>query len=153
MNITRPRSIATCAAVIGTLAVSAVALVPGVAAAGDRFGCAGKVVHATQHSQTLQGTACSDTFHIGPFSNVTVQAGDGNDTVRAGFGGGMAYLYLGNGNDRVVNPNDRSVWVHAGAGDDVLEGSSGYDAFYGGSGTDSATVTVGDFYDGIEIYL
>lgn len=149
MNRT-PRSIA----LIAGLAASAAVLVPGVAAAGDVLACAGKTVKATANHQVLQGTGCNDTFEIGRYAHVTVKAGDGNDTVYAGFNGnfGMNYLYLGNGQDKVINSHDKAVWVDAGAGNDVLEGSSGYDAFYGGSGTDTAEVTVGDFYDSIETF-
>lgn len=152
MNTNTPRSIATRIAIVGGLAVSAAAFVPGIAAAG---GCPGKTITATANGQTLQGTSCNDYFNLERWVHVTVLAGNGDDTVYAGFIGnsGMNWLYLGNGNDHVINPNNKPVWVDAGAGNDVLVGSSGYDAFYGGSGTDSASVNPGDFYNSIEVFL
>lgn len=54
----------------------------------------------------------------------------------AGFRGnlGTNYIYLEGGNDTVVNASDKPVRVSGGAGNDKVEGSSGYD---GGSGTDT----------------
>lgn len=152
--ITNPLSIATRAAVIGGLAISAATLVPGIASAGDTWACAGVSITATANGQTLQGTSCNDTFNLERYVHVTVLAGGGNDTVYAGFVGhtGMNWLYLGDGNDRVINNHNKSVWVEAGAGNDVIQGSSGYDYINGGNGTDTASITPGDDYSSIEIY-
>ena len=147
---TSTRSIAARLVLIGGLAGSAMAIVPGVASAN--FGCVGPTIEASAHDQTLYGTGCSETIKLGQFSNVRVFAGGGNDTVRAGFGG-LNYLHLEGGNDTVVNPNDNEIWVSGGAGNDTVEGSSGYDAFYGGSGTDTfLEATQGDFYDSVELF-
>ena len=149
MNTT-PRSIAARLVLIGGLAASGAAVVPGIAAAG----CPGKVFEATANNQTLNGTSCNDTFKIGRYAGVTIHAGNGDDRVYAGFQGnfGTNYIYLDGGNDKVLNPNDKPVWVSGGAGNDVVEGSSGYDAFYGGSGTDTFEATPGDFYAEVEAF-
>ena len=155
MNIKTTRSIAARLVLIGGLAASAAAIVPGVAgASGDTLGCVGNTFSATANNQTLNGTGCNDTFNIGRYANVTIHAGNGNDTVYAGFYGnfGTNYIYLEGGNDTVVNANDKAVWVSGGAGNDKMEGSSGYDAFYGGSGTDTIEATPGDFYQDVEIF-
>lgn len=153
MNITKRPIVRL--AVIGALAAgSASVILPGIASAGgDRLGCAGKTIDATANNQTLHGTCGNDNFAIGQFSNVTVYAGGGHDTVRAGFGAGDVYFYLEGGNDTVLNPNDREIWVSGGAGNDTMHGSSGYDAFYGGSGTDSISATPGDFYTEVESFF
>lgn len=145
------RSIAARLVLIGGLAASATAIIPGVASAG----CTGKTIEATKNDQTLYGTGCDDLFKLNQFSNVTIYAGEGNDTVRAGFvgNGGTNYIYLQGGNDRVVQLNDKRVWVSGGSGNDTVEGSSGYDAFYGGSGTDTfIEATPGDFYAEVEVF-
>lgn len=150
MNINR-RSIARLA-LIGTFAAgSASVALPGMVSAG----CAGKVFEATSNNQTLNGTCGNDTFKIGRYANVTVYAGDGNDTVYAGFVGntGTNYFYLQGGNDTVLNSSDKPIWVSGGSGNDTMDGSSGYDAFYGGSGTDSISATPGDFYAEIEAFF
>ena len=87
MNITTRRT-----TIVG-LAVAAASLAPGVAGAsnGDLSWCAPKTFKATANNQHLEGTPCNDTFIIGPFSGVSVTAGDGNDTVRAGWAG-TSYL-------------------------------------------------------------
>ena len=154
MNFT-PRTISRLA-VAGVLAASGAAIVPGIAGAAGNRACAGKTIEASAHGQTILGTGCNDTINIGPFSGVTVYAGGGDDTVRAGYNyspNNNNHVYLEGGNDKLLNPNDAPIWVHGGDGNDLLEGHPGYDAFYGGSGTDSAQVTTGDFYDGIENYL
>ncbi len=141
-------------ALLGALAAgSASAVLPGIANAGDRLGCVGKTIEASQNGQTLYGTDCADTIKIGQFANITVYAGGGNDTIRAGFGGGWVYVYLQDGHDTLLNPNDREVWAAGGAGNDTMYGSSGYDAFYGGTGTDSVKVNPGDFYAEVESFL
>jgi Ca2+-binding RTX toxin-like protein len=147
---TNIRTIAARLVLIGGLAGSAMAIVPGVASAN--FGCVGPTIEASANNQTLYGTGCSETIKIGQFSNVTVYAGGGNDTVRAGFAG-TPHIYLEGGHDTVVNPNDNEIWVHGGAGNDTVEGSSGYDAYYGGTGTDTfLDATPGDFYDSVELF-
>jgi Ca2+-binding RTX toxin-like protein len=150
MNTT-PRTIARLA-LMGGLVASAAAIVPGVAGAA---GCTGKTVYARANYTTLHGTSCNDTFYIGRYAGVTIYAGDGNDTVNAGFIGnsGTNYFYLQGGNDTVVNPHDKPIWVSGGAGNDVMDGSSGYDAFYGGTGTDSISATPGDFYAEVEKFF
>ena len=148
MNITKRPIVRL--ALLGALAAgSASVALPGIVSAG----CTGKVIDATKNNQTLYGTGCNDTFYIRQFSNVTVYAGGGDDTVRAGFGSGGVYFYLEGGNDTLLNPNDREVWAHGGAGNDTMDGSSGYDAFYGGSGFDSVSVNPGDFYAEVESYF
>jgi len=76
-----PRSIAARLVLIGGLAASGAAIVPGVAGAG----CTGNVIEASKNNQTLHGTGCDDIFKIGRYANVTIYAGNGNDTVSAGF--------------------------------------------------------------------
>ena len=152
---TNIRSIAARLVLIGGIAGSAMAIVPGVASATDVIACAGKTITATANNMTLHGTCGNDTFKLLQFSNVTVYAGGGNDTVHAGFvgNGGTNYVYLEGGNDRVIQLNDKRIWVSGGAGNDTVEGSSGYDAFYGGSGTDTfIDAQPGDFYDGVEMF-
>jgi Ca2+-binding RTX toxin-like protein len=149
------RTIAIRLALVGGFAGAGAAVVPGMASANGTLGCVGVVIDATANNQTLYGTGCNDTFKLNQFSNVTIHAGGGNDTVRAGFvgNGGTNYIYLEGGNDTVLNPNDKSVWVSGGSGNDRVEGSSGYDAFYGGAGTDTfVEATPGDFYDGVEVF-
>jgi len=150
MNIKTPRSIAARLVLIGGLAASGAAIVPGVAGAG----CTGNVIEASKNNQTLHGTGCDDIFKIGRYANVTIYAGNGNDTVSAGFHGnfGTNYIYLEGGNDTVTNSSDKPVWVSGGAGNDKVEGSSGYDAFYGGTGTDTFEATPGDFYQDVEVF-
>jgi Ca2+-binding RTX toxin-like protein len=141
-------------ALIGALAAgTAATVVPGIASAGDKVGCAGKTIDATAHGQTLHGTCGNDTFYIRQFSGVTVYAGGGHDTVRAGFGTGDVHFYMEGGNDTVLNPNNREIWAHGGAGNDTMYGSTGYDAFYGGTGTDAVAVNPGDFYAEVESFL
>ena len=145
---TNIRSIAARLVLIGGIAGSATALIPGVASAN--IGCVGPTIAASANNQTLYGTGCSETITLGQFYNVTVYAGGGNDTVRSGFAG-LNHVYLEGGHDTVVNPNDIEIWVNGGAGNDRVEGSSGYDAYYGGSGTDTfLEATPGDFYDSVE---
>jgi len=152
MNLT-PRTIVRLV-LAGGLAASGAAIVPGIAAAAGGRACAGKTIEASSHGQTIYGTGCNDTIKLGSFSGVTVYAGGGHDTVNAGFNPNNSnYVYLEGGNDKLVNPHDVHIWVNGGAGNDVMEGHAGYDAFYGGSGTDSAEVTTGDFYDGVENYI
>ena len=88
---------------------------------------------------TIHGTLRRRQFKLNQFSNVTVYAGGGNDTIHAGYvgNGGINYIYGRDGNDRVFTNSARQVWVSGGAGNDTVQGSSGYDAFYGGSGTDT----------------
>lgn len=144
------RSIAARLVLIGGFAGTAMAAVPGIASAACQDG---QVINATKNSTTIYGTACADIIKLNQFSNVTVYAGGGNDTVHAGFvgNGGTNYIYLEGGNDRVRQLNDKRVWVSGGAGNDTVEGSSGYDAFYGGSGTDTFIEAMpGDFYAEVE---
>ena len=148
---TNIRSIAARLVLIGGLAGSAAAIVPGVAGAG----CTGKTIVATANNQTLNGTGCDDIFKLMQYSNVTVRAGNGNDTIHAGFvgNGGINYIYGEGGNDRVRQLNDRQVWVSGGSGNDTVEGSNGYDAFYGGTGTDTfIDAQPGDFYAEVEAF-
>jgi Ca2+-binding RTX toxin-like protein len=155
MNTT-PRSIAARLILVGTVAASAAAFAPGIAgASGTKGTCQGKVVQATANGQVLHGTNCADTFKLSQFSNVTVYAGDGNDTVSAGFvgNGGTNYLYLEGGNDTVTNSGMRSIWVQGGSGNDTIEGSTGYDAFFGGSGFDTIEATPGDHYVDVEAFF
>ena len=146
------RSITARLVLIGGLAGVATAVVPGIVSAGCQDG---QVIQATKNSTTIYGTPCADIIKLNQFSNVTVHAGGGNDTVHAGFvgNGGTNYIYLEDGNDRVRQLNDKQVWVSGGAGNDTVEGSSGYDAFYGGSGTDTfLEAQQGDFYDSVESF-
>ena len=144
------RTIAARLVLIGGIAGSATAIVPGVASAN--LGCVGPTIEATANNQTIHGTSCSETIKTGQFYGVTVYAGGGNDTIRVNWAGG-AHVYGEGGNDYVQNPNDTPVWVSGGAGNDTVEGSSGYDAYYGGSGTDTfLEATPGDFYDSVELF-
>jgi Ca2+-binding RTX toxin-like protein len=150
---TNIRSIAARLVLIGGIAGSAMAIVPGVASATDVIACAGKTITATANNTTLYGTCGNDTFKLLQFSNVTIYAGNGHDTIHAGFGGGTNYVYGEGGNDRVRQLNDARVWFSGGAGNDTLEGSSGYDAFLGGSGTDTFIDAMpGDYYDSVELF-
>ena len=146
------RSIVARLVLIGGLAGTATAIVPGVASA-DLAACGhGTVIEAKANNSTIYGTPCNDIIKVGQFSNVWVYAGGGNDTVHAGFAG-TPHIYLEGGNDTVVNHNDNEIWVSGGAGNDTVEGSSGYDAYYGGSGTDTfLEATPGDFYDSVELF-
>jgi Ca2+-binding RTX toxin-like protein len=153
---TNIRSIAARLVLVTGLAGSAMAIIPGVASAGDIIACAGKTITATASNTTLYGTCGNDTFRLMQFSNVTVYAGNGHDTIHAGFApiGGTNYVYGEGGNDHVRQLNDARVWFSGGAGNDTLEGSSGYDAFLGGSGTDTFIDAMpGDYYDGsVELF-
>ena len=145
------RSIAARLVLFGGLAGSATAIIPFVAGAG----CTGKTIEATANSQTLYGTICDDLIKFNQFSTVTVYAGGGNDTIRAGFvgNGGTNYVYGQGGNDRVVQLNDKRVWFSGGPGNDSLEGSSGYDAFLGGPGTDTFYGAMpGDYSSSVEVF-
>ena len=55
------------------------------------------------HGEVINGTCGNDLIKVGQYQNVVVNAGDGNDDVRAGFGGGVTTVYLGEGDDAVYN--------------------------------------------------
>ncbi|OCP00221.1 calcium-binding protein [Ensifer sp. LC13] len=70
-------------------------------------------------------------------SDLTVDFGAGQastGTVLRGIE--EASLALGSGNDRVITANLAYIVVHAGSGDDHLEGGAGRDSLYGDDGSD-----------------
>lgn len=81
---------------------------------------------------------------------VTVDAGEGNDTIFGSAGpdflngeGGDDLIEAGDGNDTALGGAGRDT-INAGAGNDVLSGNAGNDLINGGDGFDSASGGDGD---------
>src|SRR5258705_3896418 len=113
-------------------------------------------------SKVLVNTlAGKDRININGNTDVSVDAGDGNDIIHSG--GGDDVLIGGNGNDRIFGgAGDDSISGDAGrdvlvggAGDDQLDtADEARDRLSGGRGNDSATVDMSkDRGSGIEDYL
>jgi Ca2+-binding RTX toxin-like protein len=113
----------------------------------------GKKIFAHQNGETLTGTCGADTFIVGQYSTVFINAGGGNDTIKAGWGGGRVEVHGGLGNDTVYNGGDKQVFVWGEGGNDIMEGGVYADKFFGGSGTDQACVQAGDTKDSIETVI
>ncbi|TXG85699.1 MAG: hypothetical protein E6R12_00175, partial [Sphingomonadales bacterium] len=77
-------------------------------------------------------TSGNDTFTESGVTELSVDGGDGNDTLNGGSGNDV--LYGGTGND-ALNGN---------AGNDALVGGDGNDTIFGGTGTDTITGGAGD---------
>jgi streptogramin lyase len=165
------------ASVTGTATVSAVAVVPdscgdgqmllvGGTAGDDTIvvgpGSQGAPVQATDLLVTRNGLSQEVLAPAGTsFSRVVVYAGPGNDDVTvAGSISLPAWLYGGDGNDRLKGGNGNNV-LEGGDGDDLFVGGSGRDLLIGGTGADRMIGNGGDdillggttAYDGNEATL
>jgi Ca2+-binding RTX toxin-like protein len=165
------------ASVSGTATVSGVAVAPDPCCGGQMLlvsgtagddtivispGSQGAPGQATDLLVTLNGVSQEVLAPAGTsFSRVVVYAGPGNDDVTvAGSITLPAWLYGGDGNDRLKGGNGPNVLV-GGAGDDLLVGGSGRDLLIGGTGADRMIGNGGDdiliggttVYDGNEAAL
>ncbi len=88
-------------------------------------------------NMTIRGGAGNDSITIDDnvTQSLTVEGGDGHDTIRGG--GGNDTIRGGAGNDRLYGNggNDR---IEGGAGRDYMEGGAGNDQIQGGAGNDTA---------------
>lgn len=133
-RITTPRRAAL--ALTGLLvAAGATTAVAGTAAADFSTPCVGKVIHVKASNTTVHGTCGDDIIFVSEHRNVTIYAGDGNDDIRAGWGGGLVTVHAGRGND-TVSANDKQLVVLGGPGDDVLRGAAYDDVLFGEAGND-----------------
>jgi len=113
------------------------------------IGLAAKVVISHAESQidevTVNGLGGNDTLSStamavsGPL--VTLEGGDGDDTITAGAGDDV--LLGGNGNDRLIGLAGDDL-IDGGAGDDSVTGGLGDDILNGGDGTDTIDGGLGD---------
>jgi Ca2+-binding RTX toxin-like protein len=165
------------ASVTSTATVSAVAVVPDSCGGGQMLlvggtpgddtivvgpGSQGAPAQATDLLVTRNGVSQEVVAPAGSsFSRVVVYAGPGNDDVSvAGSITLPAWLYGGDGNDRLKGGNGPNVLI-GGAGDDLLVGGSGRDLLIGGTGADRMIGNGGDdiliggttLYDGNEAAL
>lgn len=106
----------------------------------------------------LLGTG-NDSLSSASLSDLDIDAGDGDDTIRTGAGhdrilGGIGndIIDAGAGND-VIFGGDGNDTIHGGAGDDIIDGGEGDDLIYGGAGDDIIKAGPGnDVVDGGEGY-
>lgn len=96
------------------------------------------------------GGADTITINSGIKAQITIKAGEGNDTVNGGsgreiiFGQGGDDSLLGNSGSDQIQAGDGNDHVDGGAGGDFLYGDAGDDIITGGTGND---VLGGDFED------
>ncbi len=133
MTTTARRTVARFA-LAGIAAASLGTMVGGTPASAEL--CVGKYVSATANNQVLHGTCGADEFAVHNYSNVTIYAGDGNDEVKVGWGGGTVTAYLGSGDDDLFNGSDKRVVVFGEQGHDDIEGGAYDDWISGGAGND-----------------
>mgnify|MGYP001263529165 FL=1 len=136
-RILTPRRTRRAALALGSLLVAGAAgVASGSVAADFKTPCAGAVIHAQYDNQVVHGTCGDDIIFVGGYTGVTVYAGDGDDSIRGGWGHGVVTVYAGRGNDRVTQ-NEKRMIVYGEDGDDFLEGGDDHDVLLGGAGKDT----------------
>ena len=80
---------------------------------------------------------------------LTIDAGDGNDTVSLA-GSGTAATILGGAGDDVLTGGNLADRIEGGDGNDLITGGKGNDALFGGEGSDAFVWVPGDNSDLIE---
>jgi hypothetical protein len=100
------------------------------------------------------GTA-DDTFDLGTFRAIDVEAGNGNDTVRIDQVNGTfttskaTRIGGGNGDDTLIGGSGNEIF-DGGRGDDVVDGNGGADTAFLGNGDDTFVWDPGDGSDIVE---
>lgn len=86
---------------------------------------------------SISGVA--QTYSAASVQAITIDAGDGNDSITVGNSvTANCLIFGGSGNDTIVGGagNDE---IYGGLGNDILDGGIGNDQLYGGAGTDTFT--------------
>jgi Ca2+-binding RTX toxin-like protein len=91
---------------------------------------------------TLDGGDGNDTINGGSGGD-TINGGNGNDKIKGGSGNDT--IEAGDGND-TINGGDGRDYINGGNGDDKLLGGKGSDTIYGGDGKDNIQGGDGDDY-------
>ncbi len=107
----------------------------------------GTVVTLAEVAQMSVRTTSGDDNFTGTYFSETIDAGLGNDVIRAGDGSDS--LQGGSGND-VLSGGNGSDQITGGTGNDILHGGGGDDTFFynQGDGTDRIEEFSGDFNEG-----
>ena len=98
-------------------------------------------LYATGSGQTLIGNGGDDVFHIGGYTNTTIQeTGTGISTVKTWAG---TYTLQAGINDLTAEANNYAHHFTGNAGNNVITGSNANDVLNGGGGNDSFVLGTG----------
>ncbi|MBQ3337815.1 MAG: calcium-binding protein, partial [Selenomonadaceae bacterium] len=110
-------------------------------------------IYNTANDTLLSGTSKADSiqnggvwdgsYHYGG-SNVTIDAGAGNDSIYNNYGSDVT-INAGAGNDSIYNDFGSNVTINAGDGSDSISNSGGYVSISTGDGDDSIQNNSGSF--------